>query len=299
MDFINAALKKWNLTANSTCRRVVSSPWTITSGKSDGPVAYYLARGCGQLAVGSRKPILLQAGDLAFVPLGDPHVLTSDVRTPHSGKLRSQATGRTSTSESADILQCKMQAQLGGGCPFLAALPAVLVLKAGERGENPYLETLLQSVVWESGHQARSASDLVLERLWEVIFILVFRNHLATCEAGTNGWLAGTRDPQLSRVLAAIQEKPNEAWTLKGLSELAAMSRATFIRRFVKIMGQAPMTFLYGHRMGLAASLLKQGERSLANVAEKTGYGSEAAFSTAFRRCYKISPGAYRAKGNN
>ena len=47
------------------------------------------------------------------------------------------------------------------------------------------------------------------------------------------------------------------------------------------------------HRMGLAANLLRDGRNS-AHVAYEVGFGSEAAFSRAFRKEYGVPPGQWQ-----
>lgn len=212
----------------------------------------------------------------------------------HSRLTLSDGETENGAERKSHFLFVTTRAEMSGDCPFVSALPSLLILKAGERAGNGYLEAHLQSLVWEST-TGGSASELLLTRLWEVVFLLTFRTYLAQSTHHTTGWLAAIRDPQLARVLSAIQQHPQLEWTVERLAEEAAMSRATFIRQFARVMGEPPMTFLYHHRMGVAASLLQQGESSLATVAARVGYGSEAAFSIAFRRHFGSAPGAYRA----
>jgi AraC-like DNA-binding protein len=47
-------------------------------------------------------------------------------------------------------------------------------------------------------------------------------------------------------------------------------------------------------RIQLAASLLRTSTSSLAEVAERVGYGSEAALSKAFKRWVGLAPSSYR-----
>jgi AraC-like DNA-binding protein len=46
--------------------------------------------------------------------------------------------------------------------------------------------------------------------------------------------------------------------------------------------------------MQKAAGLLRQSSATLADIAERVGYDSEAAFSKAFKRAVGSAPGAYR-----
>jgi AraC-like DNA-binding protein len=48
--------------------------------------------------------------------------------------------------------------------------------------------------------------------------------------------------------------------------------------------------------MHVAAGLLLDGSANLANVANRVGYHSEAAFSIAFKRWANLSPSHYRRK---
>jgi AraC-like DNA-binding protein len=54
------------------------------------------------------------------------------------------------------------------------------------------------------------------------------------------------------------------------------------------------MQYLTRWRMNLALGWLQEGELSIAVLAERLGYQSEAAFSRAFKRCHGFSPGAVR-----
>jgi AraC-like DNA-binding protein len=64
--------------------------------------------------------------------------------------------------------------------------------------------------------------------------------------------------------------------------------------RFHHYVGVPPMQYLARWRMQLAASLLSSTNVSLAEVAERIGYGSEAALSRAFKRLVGVAPSAWR-----
>lgn len=272
MDFIGNALKNMKLTADRFGRAEVSAPWQKASQQT--PIAYYFLRGQGEITLDSQPAHCIEAGDLVLVPRGETHV------------LRGEAAGDSL------FLYATIQADIGSGCPFIAALPSLLILNAEERTTCPSLNASLQSLVWESV-TGGTASEFLLARLWEVVFLSAFRSYLSQTSDHTTGWLAAIRDPQMARALGAIQQRLQEDWTVERLANEASMSRATFIRQFARLMGEPPMKFLYLLRMRVAAKLLQQGG-SLAAVAAQVGYGSEAAFSNAFRRRYGCAPGAYR-----
>ena len=71
---------------------------------------------------------------------------------------------------------------------------------------------------------------------------------------------------------------------------------AALARRFTGAVGEAPMTYLTGWRLALAADRLRQHpEWTIGAVARAVGYGSSFALSAAFKRAYGVSPQAYRS----
>ena len=54
------------------------------------------------------------------------------------------------------------------------------------------------------------------------------------------------------------------------------------------------MTFLTGWRLALAADLLCEPDATVGSVAQKVGYSSPFALSTAFKRVRGVSPQEYR-----
>lgn len=61
-------------------------------------------------------------------------------------------------------------------------------------------------------------------------------------------------------------------------------------------VGVPPMTYLLHWRMTLARGALRNGDRDLAALAERLGYGSPTAFRIAFRREVGESPGRFRLR---
>ena len=75
------------------------------------------------------------------------------------------------------------------------------------------------------------------------------------------------------------------------------MSRATFMRAFVKVAGVSPWGLLTQLRMELAFNLLRQSHLSLLDIATQVGYQSQAAFSKKFKETYGEAPGRLRSSG--
>jgi transcriptional regulator GlxA family with amidase domain len=79
------------------------------------------------------------------------------------------------------------------------------------------------------------------------------------------------------------------------LADRVLLSRATFARRFTRLVGEPPLAYVARWRMNLAAKALRETGRSIDEIARAVGYESGPAFSKAFSRVYERSPGRYRS----
>src|SRR5207237_7021539 len=126
------------------------------------------------------------------------------------------------------------------------------------------------------------------------LFVYVLRRLLAELPRDEKSWLAALVDPHVGPALKSIHEKPAEPWTVADLASRAGMSRSSFAAHFAKVVGEAPIEYLIRWRLRKAAGMLRMGTAGIAEIAANVGYDSEAAFSKAFKRCIRVSPGAIR-----
>jgi AraC-like DNA-binding protein len=64
--------------------------------------------------------------------------------------------------------------------------------------------------------------------------------------------------------------------------------------RFLHFVGVPPMQYLAQWLMQLAATLLSSTSLTLAEIAERVGYGSETALSRAYKRWVGVAPAEWR-----
>lgn len=247
---------------------------------------------------------LLEAGDVIVFPHGDAHVMASaeGMRGPVNIEGHAQAalarlpvrvdyggTGRDPVSVVCGFLACDARPYN----PLLAALPRVMVMKknAAPGGMLDYFATC---AVAET-NAPRAGGEVMLARLSELMFVEVVRSYVAEMAEAQGGWLSGLRDEIVGRALAALHARPAHGWTLEDLAREAATSRSLLAERFAQLVGVPPMQYLAQWRMQLASSLLC-GPRTLAQIAEDVGYGSEAALSKAFKKIVGMSPAQWRAQ---
>jgi AraC-like DNA-binding protein len=179
-------------------------------------------------------------------------------------------------------------------------LPPVIVLPGELSRSVHWLEPTLKFIACEA-QSGRPGAQTVVSRLADVLFIQIVRGYLATLPASSSGWLGALGDSQIGAALGFIHQSPELDWTVQSLAAKVAMSRSAFASRFARLVGEPPLAYVTRWRMQKAAGLLRQSSATLANIAERVGYDSEAAFSKAFKRAVGSAPGAYRraAKASN
>lgn len=91
-----------------------------------------------------------------------------------------------------------------------------------------------------------------------------------------------------------MHSRPAEDWTVDELGRQVGLSRSALHERFVDCVGMPPMQYLTHWRMQLGANLMREGQASVASIAQEIGYESEAAFSRAFKRLTGQPPATWR-----
>lgn len=247
--------------------------------------------------------VRLEAGDIIVFPQGDSHVMSSapgmrgapDVetfRTLRHSSLPLAMSLRGGGPEGAQLICGFLGCDARPFNPLLATLPRVLHLRAAGDHDS-VLRRLVEMAVAECA-APRAGSESVLSRLSELLFVEVVRSYVAQLPPGGTGWFAGLRDESIGRALQRLHERPAQAWSLEQLAKEIGISRSTLAERFAQLVGVPPMQYLAQWRIQLAASLLRSGKAGLAEIAERVGYGSEAALSRAFKRQVGVAPAHYR-----
>ncbi len=168
---------------------------------------------------------------------------------------------------------------------LVSLLPVQIHVRGVERLSN------LTRLLTEEAAEQRPGRELVLTRIVEILLIEALR--LTQTPRAAPGLLRGLGDARVAEALRLMHGKPEQPWTLEKLAKKVALSRSGFFERFVRNVGIAPMEYLLAWRMAIAKDLLRSGGVTTAQVAERIGYGSASAFSTAFSRHVGQPPGRY------
>jgi AraC-like DNA-binding protein len=86
-----------------------------------------------------------------------------------------------------------------------------------------------------------------------------------------------------------------EPLTVADLAAAAGLSRAHFSREFRRTFGESPHAYLLTRRLERAAALLRDTDRSVAEICLDVGLTSVGSFTTSFKRTFGQTPTAYRA----
>lgn len=314
MDPFSQVLKALRLEAGIFLDAEFTAPWCVDPAPgrdarhilpSAEHVAIYhlLVEGsCRARLSDDAAPIELSAGDLILFPHGDAHRLGSDVRrsplpaetlvqvSPEGGLARIvHGGGGERTRFICGYLACDSRL-----CrPLIGALPRMLRVPLGDSASASWMVKTLQLAADES-RAPRAGTDAVLTKLSELTFVEALRRYLETIPPQERSWLAGLRDPHVSRVLGLMHAEPARPWTVDDLAREAGVSRSALGERFTLLVGEPPMQYLTRLRLALGARALKEGSEPVIRVAQQVGYESEAAFNRAFKREFGMPPATWR-----
>lgn len=268
--------------------------WSIRF-PSPGKVKFFVVgRGTCLLAVdGCDSPFPLAAGDALLLTRDAGFTVASDLSlSPRSAAevYAGQASVIISVGEGDDFLLLggHIDTDSAGGRLMIEGMPPVLHL-SGEENRADRLGVLIAELVKEAASNAPGA-EMACASLAHLLLIQILRRHLASDMWVSPGWLRVANDPRLAPALALMHGDMRRAWTLPELARAAAMSRTAFATHFRAVAGMPPLAYLTEWRMRHADRELRRAGSSVAKIAQAVGYGSEAAFSTAFKRVMGRSP---------
>ncbi len=267
--------------------------WAVRYSVFGQPSFCVVLQGSCLLAVDGADPITLEEGDFLLLPATPGFTMSSfEPATPVLMDPQASA-GQTGEVHhgTPDVLP---DVRLLGGyfvfdSPDAALLVSLLPSLVHIRGVERLL--VMVKLLSEESKAQRSGRELVLTRLVEVLLIEALR--AAPEEQAQPGLLKGLADARLARAIRHMHSDPARSWTVAELANHAALSRSTFFERFTSAVGMSPMEYLVAWRMAIAKGLLRDQALGLTEVAERVGYGSASAFSTAFSKHVGQSPSRY------
>ncbi len=304
MDVLTDVLNTLELKGWLSSRRELVPPWRYEFAASRDSLFHVVRSGSAFLEVeGDPKPIRLDDGDLVLFPTGHPHALYDHPASPLTRLVQldynPQRVHHVVNHEGAGsplLLLCgAFHFDYPNDFPLLQRLPRLIHIR-GTRGRMDQGFADILNIIARESISQQPATEVMLRRLTELLFIQVIRLWAAREARAADGWPGALQDQPISTALGLIHQSPDTRWTVKELAEASALSRSAFSARFTELVGEPPMTYLTRWRMLKATRLLKN-EVQMGAIAEQLGYESEAAFRKAFKREMGIPPAQYRKLG--
>ena len=305
-DAVGQALRFLRMSGTFYCRSELRAPWGVTVPSMPGHMWFHVVlEGTAWLEVGEQSDQQpLRRGMLVLLPRDCPHRIRSapDVPAQDVSCLK-----REKVNDGYEILRYGHHGErttlFCGAVRFgdqmartlVEALPPAMVIDVSNSPQMDWMQSTLRLIAAEAqalqpGHEA------VLTRLGDVLAIQAIRSWIQAHPPMRAGWIAALQDPKIGRAISLIHRDPGRAWTLAEVARQVAMSRSAFAARFTELVGESMMHYLTRWRMHVALESLRHNGTPVAEVAERLGYRSKAAFSRAFKRVVTTSPGAVRRR---
>jgi hypothetical protein len=263
VDVVSEAIDSVRIGRAEACWVTGTGHWGLSYPGHPVSGFHVLIRGTAFLISPDEAPRQLRSGDVVFTAAGAPHGLS---HAPVSMEaLPAAVLGAPPSVEDADaVFLCGAYWLAHGRAhPYLRSLPPVMAVTP-DGGQVKALTDLLKAEV----SNASPGGQVSRAALLDLMLTHVLREWLAHNPAD-----APENDPAIDPVLRQISEDPS---------------------RFTGVTGRPLRSYLSESRLSHGARLLKESDAPLATIARRTGYSTEFAFSSAFRREYGISPGRFR-----
>jgi AraC-like DNA-binding protein len=303
-DPLSDVLATLSVTCSVFCLSELPAPWGFRVEGTASAKFHIILEGSACLTVPDHGTSSLREGDLVLLPSGNEHAisdaaastvteleslvqsypLTDDrrLRWPGDGELTRLLCGAFSLGEK-------------GTAGLLSYMPDVVHIDGRSTAAATWLSPILRSLEFEA-EDGKLGARALQDKIAEVFVTQAVRSWLLAGEqSGLVIPALVSTDEIVAAAVSMLQGEIERGWTIDQLASAVALSRSSFVIRFRREMGESPMRYLTRLRMSRAAALLTTSQLSLYEIAQATGYGTEAALSKAFKRATGHSPGAYRS----
>jgi AraC-like DNA-binding protein len=289
-------------------RSELSAPWGMTLDPMPGYLWFHVVTtGAVLLEVDEEHSRWLHPGDVHLVPHGNGHTLRSEPGVPAPGVMELEL---EHPSDRYEILRAG-----GEGAPttlicgavrfdhpvahnLVGILPQMIHIGASDGPRAGWMHGVFALMAAEA-REFQPGGEAVITRLADVLVIQAIRSWIETAPAARSGWLGALQDRQIGRALALIHQDPARDWTVASLASELALSRSAFAARFTELVNEPVIQYVTRWRMQIAQSTLETQRATVAELADRLGYKSEAAFARAFKRVTGIPPGAVKPRVNS
>lgn len=275
------------------------APWCCVVAPGNDTYLYVVRSGhCLLESDDLESPLILKAGDIVTLVAGQRHVWRDSAQTPARPTIDGFARAAVKPElrpRSAGVGHTRLLIMSAprDSNQFVSVYPALVAIPRTARESHGFLQRVIRLIEMELAAN-RPGQESVIRRLAELVVIELVRFALPRLPRGSRNWLGGLSDPHIGRAIALMHSQIGKAWTLSGLSSAVGMSRAVFVERFTRLVGEPPNRYLRRVRMQRAATQLEEGDEPIIKIADAVGYQSESAFNKAFSKEMGVAPARYR-----
>ncbi|WP_410786693.1 AraC family transcriptional regulator [Kribbella sp. C-35] len=286
---------------------ILDLPWALEIRDEATLALATLIRGSGWVTREGLEPQRMEQGDVAIVTGPEPYVVSDSLSTApqlriHPGGICEPLPGapidysarlgvRTyGARKSGEVMVASGTYQVAGDVNrrLVTALPSVLVVPAAEVAGS------VMDMITSEIQRDAPGQQSVLDRWLDLALITTLRAWFARPDSHAPGWYQAQTDPVAGTALRLLHEDPAYPWNVSELADRVGISRASLARRFSAVVGEAPMSYLTGWRITLAADQLRSTRDTVETIARRVGYANAFALSVAFKRVRGVTPTAHR-----
>ena len=286
MDALSDVLRVVRLKGGVFLHAEFTAPWCVLSqvGREDcGSLLegaehlvlyHYVVEGRLTAQIPNGKPVEIEAGEVVIFPHNHQHLLGSRLDlppvpskqvvgvSPEGGLLVIRhGGGGERTRIVCGFLGCD---RLEGN-PLASALPPLLRFDARQGSAAAWMKSSLEFAADELAAR-RAGSETVLAKLSELLFVEALRRYVEGLPVEQTGWLAGLKNPFVSRALSLLHGRIAQEWTVDDLGREVGLSRSALAERFTRLIGEPPMRYLARWRIQAAAHQLRISDAPLARI---------------------------------
>ena len=300
-DPLAAPLRLMKMTGVLHCQAEFTAPWGLDIPRIPGSIAIHIVHsGSFYLDIAGQPTLEVSAGSVVMIPHGTAHQLRSapdvvptqltevpvQLITDRYERMRFGGGG-----DPTSVSYCGVRYDPIAAERLIRALPLAIHIDMHKQ-ENDWLLQTSRFITMEAD-ATYPGSEAIVTRLADIVVVQTIRAWFSNAE-GQHGWLAALRDRQIGKALANLHRDPSRDWTVAMLASEIGMSRSALSARFSDLVGLSVKQYLTEWRMQLAREELTETGQTIAALSEKYGYHSEAAFSRAFKRTFRVTPGSVR-----
>lgn len=302
MDALTDLLDDVRASGALVCRTVLDPRWSVRFATGSELTLLAVVQGTAWILPPGGDAVRVGAGDVAVVRAPEPFTVAVDPASRSDDAVtladycawsaRAGATGRTCDPGAGGdtvVLTGTYDGAAGISERLLEALPRILVIAEADC-PCPMLDVVADEIAIE-----RPGQQVVLDRLLDLMLVSTLRGWFDRPQARAPHWYRRLDDSPVSRALRLLHDDPGHPWTVASLAAATGVSRAFLAREFTAQVGEPPMGYLAGWRLGMAADLLRETDATIESIARRVGYGSAFALSAAFKRRRGLTPSQHRA----